>query len=266
MSQADVRAGGLTHPHAKENKMKARLQRLSRTAGSTVVALLLAVLATARIASAVCTFPEECNPATTTCAVPLSGDFRIDFLGAGPSGGNTDFQYQVCSLGQANLNHWALGLACPNLFVNAVPNGQQATCNTTELQGVRFDGGVADCVGGCGDGGPTVFTITLSGSVPVTQAPAGVTVVTRAGNVTETVCLQGPDCCADPTNCDDGNPCTIDSCSANICTHTPKVCNDNNSCTTDSCDPGTGACVFTPNNNSCDDGSACTTNDTCSNG
>ena len=96
-----------------------------------------------------------------------------------------------------------------------------------------------------------------------------------------------------PTNCDDNNPCTDDSCDPQTgCVHTnntascddgnacttgdtcgdgvcnpgsPTVCNDNNVCTTDSCNPATG-CVYTNNTNSCDDGSACTTGDTCSGG
>jgi hypothetical protein len=42
------------------------------------------------------------------------------------------------------------------------------------------------------------------------------------------------------------------------------VCNDNNECTTDSC--SAGACVFTNNTNSCDDGNACTTGDVCGGG
>jgi hypothetical protein len=45
--------------------------------------------------------------------------------------------------------------------------------------------------------------------------------------------------------CDDGDPCTIDTCDpiTGNCTHTPKDCNDNNAYTIDSCDPETGNCV-----------------------
>ncbi len=93
-----------------------------------------------------------------------------------------------------------------------------------------------------------------------------------------------------PVSCNDNNACTTDGCTANACTHTAVVCNDNNACTTDTCDPttgcvytpivcndnnvcttdtcntSTGACVFTNNTASCDDGNACTLNDTCSGG
>jgi subtilisin family serine protease len=91
-----------------------------------------------------------------------------------------------------------------------------------------------------------------------------------------------------PGPCDDGNPCTLDTCTpATGCQHTPRadgapcpdgnfcngtetcqggtctpgtplVCDDGNACTLDSCDPATG-CVFTF---ACDDGNPCTA-DTC---
>jgi hypothetical protein len=67
--------------------------------------------------------------------------------------------------------------------------------------------------------------------------------------------------CSSPTECNDGNGCTVDTCQNGQCVHTPAVCNDSNSCTTDSC--SNGACVYTPLN--CADTNACTV-DTCSNG
>jgi hypothetical protein len=46
--------------------------------------------------------------------------------------------------------------------------------------------------------------------------------------------------------CDDGNACTvIDTCNGGSCGGTPVVCNDSNPCTVDSCNPQSG-CVFTP--------------------
>ena len=38
-------------------------------------------------------------------------------------------------------------------------------------------------------------------------------------------------------NCDDGNPCTVDSCSPEGCVHAPVNCDDGNPCTVDSCGP-----------------------------
>ncbi len=70
-----------------------------------------------------------------------------------------------------------------------------------------------------------------------------------------------------PLNCDDGDPCTTDTCDGqNGCQHAPipgcchnaGECNDNSACTTDSC--VNNVCQHDPV--SCDDGIACTT-DSC---
>lgn len=89
-------------------------------------------------------------------------------------------------------------------------------------------------------------------------------------------------------SCDDGDPCTVDSCDPKTgCVHSPK-CSDGNACTVDTCDSSNGKCgtsvpaicddgnpctVDSCNTQSgcqhiqknCDDGNACTT-DTCSDG
>jgi uncharacterized repeat protein (TIGR01451 family) len=96
--------------------------------------------------------------------------------------------------------------------------------------------------------------------------------------------------CSTNADCDDGNPCTADTCNPttglchstplpdgtscddnNACTAgntcqggscgTPVSCNDGNPCTTDVCNPATGACSSTPL--ACDDGNPCTI-DSCS--
>ena len=105
-------------------------------------------------------------------------------------------------------------------------------------------------------------------------------------------CVQGR-CVGTPVSCDDGNPCTTDSCDSTVgCIHTPKAdyeqcedqnlctigdfclqgkcvpgegrltCDDGNPCTTDNCVPTKG-CVFIPNNDPCDDGNVCTIGDYC---
>ncbi len=62
---------------------------------------------------------------------------------------------------------------------------------------------------------------------------------------------------ADGTGCDlnDGDVCTVGSCSAGSCVSQPLVCDDGNACTVDFCDPVTG-CGSTPLD--CSDGDACT--------
>ena len=65
--------------------------------------------------------------------------------------------------------------------------------------------------------------------------------------------------------CNDGNVCTInDVCNDGDCEiGSPMVCEDGNPCTNDSCDPNIG-CQFEANAAVCDDGNACTTLDACS--
>ena len=71
-------------------------------------------------------------------------------------------------------------------------------------------------------------------------------------------------CVACDTYCDDGNPCTVDSCSNGTCAHTfitdrvrqGVVCNDGIDCTFDTCDPSLGCQHI---DEPCDDGKSCTT-------
>ena len=93
--------------------------------------------------------------------------------------------------------------------------------------------------------------------------------------------------------CDDGNPCTDDTCDpTHGCTHAPntalcdagdacavggtcrlgacvprgvRTCDDGNPCTDDACDPAQG-CVHSSNTGTCDDGDACTVGDACAGG
>ena len=105
----------------------------------------------------------------------------------------------------------------------------------------------------------------------------------------------GGNCLGSDLICDDENPCTDDSCSTDtgcvytpnispcddgdVCTESdicdgdggcggaPVVCNDDNTCTEDICISGiinSPGCVFNELNDiSCDDGTQCTTEDTC---
>ncbi len=71
--------------------------------------------------------------------------------------------------------------------------------------------------------------------------------------------------------CTDDNPCTIgDTCVSGYCVYGyPDACNDGNPCTDDSClspanTEATPGCQHMPNGGPCDDGDACTGGDTCS--
>ncbi len=81
-------------------------------------------------------------------------------------------------------------------------------------------------------------------------------------------CDESTDSCVDclsDAHCDDGNPCTVDTCNGGDCVYAAANCNDGNACTDDSCDPATG-CVHANNTAPCDDGNLCTENDTCAGG
>ena len=99
------------------------------------------------------------------------------------------------------------------------------------------------------------------------------------GETDEGLCDDGNPCTTDSCNtdgsckhnqlegtpCDDGNACTtVDKCAAGKCVGGAlKLCDDDNACTDDKCDPA-GGCLFTSNKDPCDDGNQCTTADKCS--
>ncbi|NUN15526.1 MAG: hypothetical protein HUU55_18025 [Myxococcales bacterium] len=70
-----------------------------------------------------------------------------------------------------------------------------------------------------------------------------------------------------PGTCNDNSVCTqVDACSAGVCVGaSPIDCDDSDPCTTDSCDPILG-CQHIPYTGPCNDGFACTVNDTCATG
>jgi len=100
--------------------------------------------------------------------------------------------------------------------------------------------------------------------------PPGITVGTcyLAGACCPYVSLTDKGICGgvgDPcqgVNCDDGNPCTTDTCSGGTCNHANKVCTSNNICDVNpTCNTTTGNCQF--DTKVCSDNNACTDNDYC---
>ena len=83
-----------------------------------------------------------------------------------------------------------------------------------------------------------------------------------------------PECleCLESPECDDGNPCSVDQCTAGACVHVPAPgacasgaqCNDKNPCTVDLCDVDSCQCSNTPIPGcctvaaQCDDDNGCT--------
>lgn len=154
----------------------------------------------------------------------------------------------------------------PGKFVcdaNKIPDGNACSDGSGICSG-------GSCCTGCFDGG-----------------------VCQPGNTVKLCGSGGAEKCQ---TCDDGNPCTDDSCDGTRCVYTPVeagkscdtdsnmcngtakcegtvcktappvVCNDGNPCTTDSCTPATGVCVYANNSAPCSDNDVCTLTDVCSAG
>lgn len=110
------------------------------------------------------------------------------------------------------------------------------------------------------------------GSVQITTCGVGATCSLGDADAqcNDALCVAPAGCTIQPktdgTGCEDGDACTVgDACQGGACIGVPLSCNDGNPCTNDSCDPVTG-CVRVNNTAPCDDGSACTTDDTCADG
>lgn len=98
--------------------------------------------------------------------------------------------------------------------------------------------------------------------------------LTEAGEACDDGNTTNGDCCsstctlaAGGSTCSiGGNQCNFGTCSGINCVGiAPITCNDGNLCTNDSCNIVTG-CVYANNTAPCDDGSSCTTADTCGSG
>jgi slime mold repeat-containing protein/EGF domain-containing protein len=135
-------------------------------------------------------------------------------------------------------------------------------------QACKNNGGQAQCfVPACDDANPCTTDVLSNGVCSHTPLAAGSACST-------TLCLTGQTCQAGActggaaTSCNDGNPCTTDSCQALTgCAHAVDnsiVPGDAVGCTVDSC--VNGAPVHTPSNAACDDGLYCTGTEACSPG
>ncbi|MEZ4266209.1 MAG: SUMF1/EgtB/PvdO family nonheme iron enzyme [Myxococcota bacterium] len=102
------------------------------------------------------------------------------------------------------------------------------------------------------------------------ECVAGLAASCNDGNpCTDDSCVPGTGCVHVPNTaaCDDGKACTEgDVCAGGAClSGALKSCDDENPCTSDTCDAGTGDCVATANSAPCEDGDPCTLGDLCTN-
>ena len=119
----------------------------------------------------------------------------------------------------------------------------------------------------CEDGnGCTIGDSCLSAAC----LPGVATSCDDANACTDDACDPGSGACKHSANtspCNDGDACTTqDACAAGGCIGSAKLnCDDAKVCTDDACNPASG-CTHTDNTAPCEDGNACTTNDTCAAG
>ncbi len=145
------------------------------------------------------------------------------------------------------------------------PEGPHAACLEATCAPESGKCGVAPAKNGfgCNDGDEcTVGELCSAG-----ECGGGAPLSCDDGNpCTNDSCVPGVGCKFTPNQakCDDGNACSsVDQCSSGVCTGVSWLdCSDGNACTDDSCVPGSG-CVHASNVQPCDDGSQCTVNDAC---
>jgi len=147
------------------------------------------------------------------------------------------------------------------------PCAGQRVCLADGEPGAPAGGGLTDC----------------SGAAPIAEACDGVD-NDCDGQTDEAACDDGQPCTKDSCEpatgcvnapmvaqpCDDGDACTSgETCDdQGVCAGLPKDCDDKQACTKNTCDPKTGGCAFPPlgDGDACDDGDGCSVGETCTGG
>ncbi len=212
-----------------------------------------------------CTWGDKCQGGTCTGAALLCDDGKSCTVDAcSPASGCTfTARSGACSDGNAcTTGDSCVGGICqPGAALNCADASvcTEDSCNPaigcvhTPLSGPCNDGSVCTTGDTCQSGQCVGAPLDCSDGNPCT----------------DDLCspLAG---CSNPDNqaaCDDGNACTSgDICRDGACTSGPAPdCDDGNPCTDDSCELAEG-CVHEDNADPCDDGLACTVNDSCGGG
>ena len=199
---------------------------------------------------------DDSNPCTTDAcdAVNMA-------CGHSPTSGSCDADGNACTVGDE-----CLGGKCTAGPVKKCDDANPCTLDSCDMSSgctASDDNGI-----GCDDGdGCSVGDTCKAG-----QCVPGKAKLCPTGKLCQLVqCDSASGQCQskaqpDGAGCDDGTACTqADSCKDGACLAKPLDCNDNNPCTLDTCDPTSG-CGHAANEAPCDDGNACTGPDLCSKG
>jgi hypothetical protein len=193
---------------------------------------------------------DDANPCTTeTC---VDGDCVFEAAGGPCDDGNACTVVDGCKAGQ-----------CAGLSMLACDDGNACTIDSCDPG--------EGCVNTptdkpCSDGD----SCTLADSCAEGSCVGGAQLQCVDGNpCTDDGCESQTGCAFTPNNvpCEDDNACTLeDACGDGVCKGQQVLeCNDDNPCTDDGCDPLEG-CTVSNNSAGCDDGNACTANDSCAEG
>ncbi len=190
---------------------------------------------------------------------PLAALFAPGGAQWGGGDGPTEFQNLDINIGPTNDD---CGDAIDLGDAGAVSVGYDTTCGTVD--------GAQDCAAGadiwytystpasCLDGlqisvtGGDVAVYQDAGCTPAGGGQCNPGAIANAGGENWLIQVIG-----------DNVSGTLDIACGGCTTPNDPACNDGNPCTTDSCNVGSGQCMNTPNNNPCEDGDPCTLSDQC---
>ncbi len=240
---------------------------------------------------------DDGNPCTDDACTSATGCSRT-FNTATCDDGNPRTTADQC------VNGVCVGIGCTCIGINeccdgCLPRNEAGTCDDGDActTGDTCAAGACHATGtlACDDGNPCTDDAcdTAAGCVHSNNSRACRAAACDALVLTEpATCADGACPALSKKGCDDGNPCTFDTCDTiGLCGNAPITgpcndgnacttgdacvdgacvgadtsatdCDDRNPCTTDSCDP-TGGCRHLDNTLPCNDGNACTTGDTC---
>jgi len=141
-----------------------------------------------------------------------------------------------------------------NVTINALSNLTILSNPTSVTSGVTTS--VLFSVSSIGPVSGATVTLTGGAGGTCTTDPSGQCIITVTATSTVTATASKPAYTDGTTNV---------VITAALCTIVPNSCDDGNPCTTDTCNPAVG-CSSVNNTNPCNDGNPCTSNDTCGGG
>jgi hypothetical protein len=197
-----------------------------------------------------CTTDDRCSGGVCQAGAPCNDGIActVDTCGAG--GCVFTPNHSLCTAAPGGTCNAAAGCQYPSC--------SPATCADTTCETASCEG--TTCVRRprvCPDDGNPCTVEACDPMMGCRSTPRAGAVCNDGDGCTENDrCTSTGACVGMPRSCDDGNFCTIDSCSGGTCRYMPRSCDDGIACTADSCTGG--ACVNTPRDWMCAGAGQCT--------